>query len=258
MKSQPIRNFFLKASGLISWDFIIKGISVILSMSMLAVAGARIQKVEPADAKFSNDTLAWFLAAAVVLLLPRLKSLSFGGNKAEFVEIEAKLSQARELAVAAGDMNRDVSTLLENSETPTKGWPTPNEMLSKVGITRDRNQENEDPWKSKFGMESKNNGRHLAAKVEPIIGEDDWFLVKLTVEPTLTGKPLDHTKPVYFYLHPSFPKSELVTLPAMGRAEIRLRAWGAFTVGVLADDGATRLELDLADNKEFPTLFRSR
>jgi hypothetical protein len=237
---------------------LIKSICVLMSLSMIAVAVARMILVEPPQAKFSNDTLIWFLAAMVVLLLPRLKSLSIGGHKAEFAEMEAKLSQSRELVAAANDMNRDVGSLPSIADQPAEGLLTPDTMLAKVGIEKNRDEKNEDPWKGKFGNMARNNGRLLSARVEPIIGEDDWFLIKLTVEPTLSGAPLDHRKPVYFYLHPTFPKSELVTLPALGRAEIRLRAWGAFTVGVIADDGATRLELDLSANDEFPALFRSR
>ena len=40
-------------------------------------------------------------------------------------------------------------------------------------------------------------------------------------------------------------------------AELALDAWGAFTVGAIADSGLTRLELDLAEIDEAPSSFKS-
>jgi hypothetical protein len=39
---------------------------------------------------------------------------------------------------------------------------------------------------------------------------------------------------------------------------LKLTAWGAFTVGVLADEGRTKLELDLSELEDAPEDFRSR
>ena len=41
-------------------------------------------------------------------------------------------------------------------------------------------------------------------------------------------------------------------------ARLTVSAWGAFTVGVLMDDGSTELELDLSQVPSAPALFRSR
>jgi hypothetical protein len=41
-------------------------------------------------------------------------------------------------------------------------------------------------------------------------------------------------------------------------AKLSLRAWGAFTAGVRADDGKTTLELDLSLDSSFPHRFRAR
>ena len=43
-----------------------------------------------------------------------------------------------------------------------------------------------------------------------------------------------------------------------GRAVLEQRAWGAYTVGVAADGGQTRLELNLAELADAPSLFRER
>ena len=43
-----------------------------------------------------------------------------------------------------------------------------------------------------------------------------------------------------------------------GVAKVEVMAFGAFTVGAAADDGATFLELDLAQNASFPKTFLER
>jgi hypothetical protein len=245
--------FLLRLSALVTWNNLVHVVCLLLAIIFLVGAGAHIRSNGDAKERFSTETLVWFLAAATMLLLPRIKSFSFGGYSAEFHDLKEEVKQARELAMAANDIGRKIP---ENPLNPDKPLKTPDKMLDDATIKPDTDKEKNDPWKGKFGGLSKANGRHLSASVEPVTGEKDWFIVRLLVEPTLTGKALD--TPVYFYIHSDFPRSRLVVLPQHSRAELRLRAWGAFTVGVLTDDGATRLELDLAENKEFPALFRSR
>jgi hypothetical protein len=43
-----------------------------------------------------------------------------------------------------------------------------------------------------------------------------------------------------------------------GAATLEIAAYGAFTVGVEANHGKTRLEIDLAELESAPRLFRSR
>jgi len=245
--------FLIRLSALLTWNTLFHVSCLLLAIVFLLGAGARIRGEDTAKDQFSSETLVWFLAAATMLLLPRIKSFSFGGYSAEFHDLKQEVKQARDLAMAANDIGRKVP---ENPLDPSKPFKTPEKMLEMAGIEPDTDKKRNDPWKNKFGGQFKANGRHLSATVEPITGEKDWFLVRLLVEPTLTGKALD--APVYFYVHSDFPRSRLVVLPQYSRAELRLRAWGAFTVGVLADNGETRLELDLAENREFPALFRSR
>jgi hypothetical protein len=72
----------------------------------------------------------------------------------------------------------------------------------------------------------------------------------------------DHGLPmnglVQFLLHDTFPNSRPVVPVVDGVAELPLEAWGAFTLGALADGGKTKLELDLSKERSFPLLFRSR
>jgi hypothetical protein len=64
---------------------------------------------------------------------------------------------------------------------------------------------------------------------------------------------------VRFYLHDTFLNDRpVVSVSPAGVAELSIDAWGAFTVGAVADGGLTRLELDLAEHPDFPADFRPR
>jgi len=64
---------------------------------------------------------------------------------------------------------------------------------------------------------------------------------------------------VQFFLHDTFKNDRpIVTVGPNGAAELKLTAWGAFTVGAIADDGRTKLELDLQTLEDAPVEFRGR
>lgn len=111
----------------------------------------------------------------------------------------------------------------------------------------------DDPEKGRWGGRSAANGRVLSAVVEDA-GSGSTFVINLEVSAT-NGRPL--TGEVVFHLHPSFQHLERRVTVKQGRATLRLRAWGAFTVGAEVDDGRTTLELDLSQI-EAPELFRKR
>ena len=110
----------------------------------------------------------------------------------------------------------------------------------------------EDPQRGRWGGESRRDGREVSAKVRA--QSADWFEVRLRVRsvdgPSVEGK-------VEFHLHDSFdPDVEEVSAEG-GEAKLTLHAAGAFTVGVLLEDGTT-LELDLASLTDAPRKFRER
>jgi hypothetical protein len=111
----------------------------------------------------------------------------------------------------------------------------------------------EDPHKDQWGGSPAGNGRELRGEVRAV--SDEWFDVRLEVVSTSTP-PLTGT--VAFHLHPTFvpPVQEVEAVD--GKASLKLGAWGAFTVGVLADGGRTRLELDLAKLPDAPQRFKER
>jgi hypothetical protein len=111
----------------------------------------------------------------------------------------------------------------------------------------------DDPQKGRWGGLSRASGRALSAHVEEV--SSDWFAIDLTVQPT-DDRPL--TGSVAFHLHPSFGGEPRVVDVVDGAASLRVHAYGAFTVGVEADGGSTRLEIDLAELADAPQLFRDR
>jgi hypothetical protein len=116
----------------------------------------------------------------------------------------------------------------------------------------------DDPWKGAFGGRSRDDarGRELAAAVTPLERPKDYCSVRLTVRSTDPAKPL--TGEVKFFLHDTFPQP-IQTLEARdNKAELEVIAWGAFTVGAVADGGTTKLELDLSNVNGAPADWRAR
>ena len=111
----------------------------------------------------------------------------------------------------------------------------------------------EDLNKGQFGGKSSANQREVTAQVDPI--SDSWFRIHVTVRP-LDAKPL--TGVVQLHLDPAtFSDSERRMAINNGIANYQFGAWGAFTIGIVADAGKTRLELDLATLPDAPEAFRT-
>jgi hypothetical protein len=115
-----------------------------------------------------------------------------------------------------------------------------------------------DPWKGVFGGQSINNDRQIQAEVKLIPGSAGLFAIRLVVS-SLHPQSNPLIGAVQFFLHPTFKNDQpVITVGPTGIAELNTKAWGAFTVGALADDGQTKLELDLAQLATAPPEFRSR
>lgn len=107
-----------------------------------------------------------------------------------------------------------------------------------------------------WGRRAKSNDRLLSGRVSSLPGSPDYFQVQLQVVSTDPTKPLQGD--VHFHLHETFVPPDRVVKARRGVATLELLAWGAFTVGVEADNKQTRLELDLKKLKSAPKLFRER
>lgn len=116
-------------------------------------------------------------------------------------------------------------------------------------LTSFRNLWMQDPNKGAFGGKPEANSRRLSATITPIenAASSQICIVVLTVESTdPQNKPLRGS--VTFSLHPTFaPPERPVLVDQNGVATLQFDSAGRFTVGAVADNGATRLELDLAD-----------
>lgn len=242
----PNRNFDIVAIG-----------SLFLSALALLGGFARIVWIRDHNEALSSTTLEYFAAAAAFLLLQKVKTLSFGETKIDFRQVEEKVDQALEVAKTAMDA-ASADPVKEQIENRAEIDPIPvsRNTLKSVGRLIQEGKYVDDPWKGQFGGKSESNGRRLSAQVRAIVDSEDYFLVRLTVESVDLETPL--TGLVQFFLHDSFTRNKPVVKVVDGRAEFRCRAYGAFTVGALADDGNTRLELDLATDRSFPAKFRSR
>lgn len=111
----------------------------------------------------------------------------------------------------------------------------------------------EDKQKGRWGGEAEYNDRALTAAVSEI--SSNFFAISLNVQST-TDEPL--TGDVTFHLHQTFAPDVRTVQAVRGHATLQLVGWGAFTVGAVADNGRTTLELDLADDSSFPETFRER
>lgn len=119
-----------------------------------------------------------------------------------------------------------------------------------VGIddaAKNKSSETDDPQKGKWGGKQDSNGRRITATILPLTG-NDLYKIFLQVVSTDKSKPLKGF--VRFHLHPTFPNAKPLVKVIDNEANLELIAWGSFTVGAEADEGQTRLELNLAEVNE--------
>ena len=222
---------------------------VLLALSLGAAVGGVIRVLADEGTvleRLDDTTLLYFAVAGALLLLRQVKSLAFGDLKVEFERVKAIAEEAQSAAQVAED------AVLYGS--------LPQQGVERAGAEREEDiapgPVPDDPWKGVFGGRAEDNGRRLRASVREA-GTEGWYTIRLVVESVSARRPLESA--VRFYLHDTFRNSRpVVPVGPNGRAELRLLAWGAFTVGAVVDDGATRLELDLADLESAPQTFRER
>jgi cellulose biosynthesis protein BcsQ len=183
--------------------------------------------------------------------------------KGSFAEVNSAIDLGKTVVpvLLPGVTTGEVPTFLKTRRLVRLGKETLDDDLNRfvgqlgetVSFTPTAPVDIDDPQKGKFGGVSERNGRRIVASVSPL--KSQWFTINLKLEPTgdvpLTGS-------VEFHLHPTF-RPEMISVPTKdGVASLKLRAWGPFTVGAVADKGQTRLELDLAHLSGVPRAFRER
>jgi len=117
----------------------------------------------------------------------------------------------------------------------------------------------DDPWKGALGGAAESNGLRLSVTVspEPVLVTDParpFHALTLTVSAIDPARPLAGT--VWFLLHPSYPNWCAPVEVRDGRAVLETVGWGAFTAGAVAEDGQTKLELDIAQLPGLPSPFK--
>jgi hypothetical protein len=245
---------------------IIAAISMLCAPLFITGGIARIVLCDQATEKLSSATLAYFAAAAGLLLLPWVKSITIGDTKIELLQsledkvkkiegkskdLEIRTTQVEGISKAAEEATRTTST-----PGKTARGTSGTEKLDAVAQSIQEGSFDDDPWRGQFGGSAEAGGRTLTASADPIKGDPGWYLVHLVVKSAVQDNPLRGN--VQFFIHPTFPNPKRLVLAVDGRAELHLKSYGAFTVGALADNGDTRLELNLAEDTSLPAPFRAR
>jgi hypothetical protein len=208
-----------------------------------------------------DETTAALLAlAAIVLFFDRLtKFKGFG------IEFEKRvIERLNSVQANVNAVHEEVTSVQENVDDLGKNvgpggrlpLATPTNVTESRSVNPDELDPN-DPNKNQFGGSEVANDRILEAVVTPLRGQDSPFCrVSAKVRSTSPDKhPL--TGSVKFYLHPTFGRGNVFSVDVKdGIAESSFNAYGAFTIGAEADDGATRLEFDLVNAKGGTPRFR--
>ena len=199
-----------------------KGAAGKIILTVLALAAAALQVTKIGGFAFDWEAMVFVGLAFVPWLAPFVESFKLGKDS-----FEIKLREIEKKADAAIDAS-------------LRGVVNNPALAPETAAAVDAS----DLQKGRWGGSPRGSGRTLSARVEKIPGEDFFHRVLLRVaadnpaEKPLTGK-------VVFYLHPTFKRKEIEVKAKNNAAETSIVAYGAFTVGAAADDGATKLELDL-------------
>ena len=169
--------------------------------------------------------------AVVPWLLPFVKSFKLGDTEVvlhDVAELKKKIDVIEESGMLPG-MAKAAGGLSERRAlTPDQVWAL-------------------DPNKGKFGGSPEREGRVLSATIQPKAGPRS-AACRVTVEVRSTDpkRPLSGT--VTFHMHPTFGAGQKYDVAVIeGVARTAVTSWGVFTIGAEADEGRTRLELDLAE-----------
>jgi hypothetical protein len=233
------------------------GLAVAAGVLRAVIGLFSVNRLEGLDA----TTLTYFAVGGALFLAPRLKTLAFGDYKVELDHLRSAIAETQAVAGEATEEAKTATSMARALAQPTEPAAVMAEGLADAW-ERAPGAIADDPWKGVFGEQRERDGVRLLAKVDAVSDQPGWFRVHLWVagaDSTAQVLP-DHLR-VRFFIHPTFATSKVDVRTVGGRAELRLHAWGAFTVGALVGIGTgapIALEYDLALDGAFPALFRSR
>ena len=229
---------------------------IFLLLSLTAVVLAVMRSL--GNDNIDRDVLMFLATAGVLLVLERVIkfSVSKDGVSAEMaqkilseVSDVKQVSKENQLALSGG-----VGGKTSIGDDNSSGNLDEGRKEGGAKLSPEFQANPNDPQKGRFGGESRANGREIIASVAPAKGNTENYDISLTVRSTDASKPLIGT--VIFYLHHTFKRKVRKVSVVDGVATLDLLAYGAFTVGAVADDGETLLELDLSNDPRFPKRFR--
>jgi len=230
-----------------TYDTVVRLLLVLLAIVALGAAIWRLFASAEMFNRLDSTLLLYLGVAGALLLLRDVKSLAFGDYKVEFERVRKIAKEAENKAENAQSIAMGIGK--ENITGKTEAF---------AADTIEPNNTPGDPWKNRFGGKSQFNNRQLQAQVSRIAGSSDLFSIQLRIFSTLPDQdPLRGV--VQFFLHPTFKNDKpIIYVGPDGVGELKLTAWGAFTVGALADEGSAKLELDLSELSSAPREFRER
>ncbi|CAN5800491.1 hypothetical protein BH09VER1_BH09VER1_48770 [soil metagenome] len=245
--------------ALVTWGLIVLA-------GLVAILGVMRMVSPKATSEVDKDTLLFFVTAAVILLLRKVKEFSFGGNTVTFQEIETKIHDVQaglESVVSsqadgakAKTLARKAETLVATDKAGKEVSETEAELEALKRVKVMPGGVKDDPWNGAFGMSATANDWELRAAVRRLTRNSEYFEVKLEVVSLAKEKP--KAKYVRFFLHDSFDPDKPIVTVKDGVATYEVTSYGSFTVGALTDRGTTRLELNLAKLPNMEKDFRNR
>ena len=192
-------------------------------------------------------------ALFLILLLPRLQNFSVSPTGIN-ITLDKLQSDVENLKMQNNSVQQ---TLVDTGGSKNISAGKMQEIKAQVLESKTSKTimtDSDDPQKGRWGKQPEAHGRRLSATVTSA-ALPSLYTVNLVVESTDVNYPL--TGFVTFHLHPTFKNQDPIIAVKNGRAELTLNwVYGAFTVGAEADDGKTKLELDLAQLPGIPDEFR--
>ena len=213
--------------------------SLLVPLFLNMISSDLVSQIKDGDVTKSFILLGFCLVAAI-------SSTAFIRTLSDKVLDQAKQATKRAREAQAGVTQVDKKIELIEAHGNLPGSINSPATVAEVGTLEDADW-NTDPNKGEFGGAPAANDRVLEATITPAAGSDSAACkVRLCVRSTNPAKPL--TGDVTFHLHPTFRQWKSYKVPVKGGvAEDTITSWGRFTVGAVADEGATSLELDLAN-----------
>jgi hypothetical protein len=172
------------------------------------------------------------------------------------------LTKINEPAISSSDFETVVKELINSDEIKKDNENIKSEIdkmidEAKLKLRKGLIVNYEDPQKGQWKSNAINNERELKAKVT----EETKGLYQINLQVVSTNpekNPLKNGEYILFALHNTFGNQPFKLVKVDNQsAELNFYSYGSFTVGAFADNGATELELDLAEVQGVNSYFKT-